>query len=218
MKIILLGPPGSGKGTQAQAIAQNFSLPQISTGDMLRESVACHSDLGQRVKEVLHSGGLVPDDLILSIVQKRVGQNDCQNGFLFDGFPRTKTQAKGLETLKIAIDWVIELRVDTETLIQRLSGRRIHPSSGRTYHIIHNPPRKEGLDDLTHEPLVQREDDHKETIIRRFTIYQEQTAPLVEFYTERAQQQDMCFAHVNGGQTTEKVTADIFTVLSSRRL
>ena len=182
MKIILLGAPGAGKGTQAQFISKHLNIPQISTGDMLRASVASKSDLGLKAKDIMEKGELVPDDLILDLVKDRISESDCTNGFLFDGFPRTLDQASALKDRGIAIDCVIEIMVDDNEIIQRMSGRRVHPGSGRTYHITHNPPKRENIDDQTGEPLIQRPDDNEETVKKRLAIYHEQTYPLVEFY------------------------------------
>ena len=182
MKIILLGAPGAGKGTQAQFISKHLNIPQISTGDMLRAAVASKSDLGLKAKDIMEKGELVPDDLILDLVKDRISESDCTNGFLFDGFPRTLDQASALKDRSIAIDCVIEIMVDDNEIIQRMSGRRVHPGSGRTYHITHNPPKRENIDDQTGEPLIQRPDDNEETVKKRLAIYHEQTYPLVEFY------------------------------------
>ena len=182
MRIILLGAPGVGKGTQAQFIIDKFSIPQISTGDMLREAVKAGSPLGKQAKAVMDSGALVTDDIIIDIVKERIAQDDCQNGFLFDGFPRTIPQAEALLAEGISIDSVVEIKVAEEEIVNRLSGRRIHVESGRVYHIEFNPPKKEGLDDETDEALIQRDDDKEDTIRERRRVYKEQTEPLVVFY------------------------------------
>lgn len=186
MRIILLGPPGAGKGTQAGFICEHFGIPQISTGDMLRAAVKEGSELGQKAEKIMQAGGLVPDDIILGAVQERIVKPDCANGFLFDGFPRTIPQAEAVKDQGIALDYVVELQVDDEEIVQRMSGRRVHPGSGRVYHVEHNPPRESGKDDETGEPLVQREDDYEETVRKRLSVYHEQTRPLVKYYQELA--------------------------------
>tara|TARA_R110000787_G_scaffold35789_8_gene91649 strand:- start:10 stop:669 length:660 start_codon:yes stop_codon:yes gene_type:complete len=183
MRIILLGPPGAGKGTQAQFITEKYGIPQISTGDMLRAAVKAGTELGIKAKGIMASGGLVSDDLIIALVKERITQGDCAKGFLFDGFPRTIPQAQALVDAGIVIDCVIEVFVEDEEIVNRLSGRRVHEASGRVYHTRHNPPQREGLDDVTGEPLIQRADDTEETIRNRLKIYHEQTEPLVAFYT-----------------------------------
>ena len=182
MQIILLGAPGAGKGTQAQFISKHLNIPQISTGDMLRTAVAKKTELGLKAKDLMEKGELVPDNLILDLVQDRISETDCANGFLFDGFPRTLEQANALKDRQIKIDCVIEIIVDDKEIIQRMSGRRVHSASGRTYHIKHNPPKQENIDDETGEALIQRPDDNEETVKKRLSIYHEQTYPLVEFY------------------------------------
>jgi adenylate kinase len=182
MRVILLGAPGAGKGTQAHFITSKFSIPQISTGDMLRAAVKAGSPLGLQVKEVMASGGLVTDDIIIALVEARIKQADCSNGFLLDGFPRTIPQAQAMVNAGINIDFVIEIEVDDEEIVGRLSGRRVHPGSGRIYHVLHNPPEIENRDNETGEPLVQREDDHEVTIRKRLQVYHDHTRPLVEFY------------------------------------
>jgi len=184
MRLILLGPPGAGKGTQASLIAQKFNIPQISTGDMLRAAVKAGTPLGLEAKKVMETGGLVSDDLIIQLVKERISEQDCQNGFLFDGFPRTIAQADALKAENIKIDAVVELQVDDEEIVRRITGRRIHPGSSRIYHVIYNPPKVEGKDDVTGEPLVQRDDDKPETVAQRLDKYAEMTAPLVEFYSQ----------------------------------
>ena len=186
MKVILLGPPGAGKGTQAQFITERYAIPQISTGDMLRAAIKAETPLGLEVKDVMASGGLVSDELIIALVRERVEQSDCQNGFLFDGFPRTIPQATAIVDAGILIDAVVEIAVVDEEIVARLSGRRVHENSGRIYHIEHNPPNSAGLDDETGEPLIQRPDDSEETVRNRLDVYHQQTKPLVNFYTELA--------------------------------
>ncbi|PCH53085.1 MAG: adenylate kinase [Cellvibrionales bacterium] len=190
MRIILLGPPGAGKGTQAQFITENYEIPQISTGDMLRAAVKVGSELGNKAKSVMEAGELVSDELIIALVKERIEEPDCINGFLFDGFPRTIPQAQALVDAGVSIDFVIEVYVEDEEIISRLSGRRLHEASGRIYHITHNPPRQEGLDDDTGEALVERVDDSAETVRNRLNIYHEQTEPLVSFYIDLAANDD----------------------------
>lgn len=184
MRIILLGPPGAGKGTQAQFICQQFGIPQISTGDMLRAAVSAGTPLGQQAKAIMESGGLVSDDIIVGLVKERILESDCENGCLFDGFPRTIPQAQAMVEEKIAIDHVLEIAVEDDEIINRLSGRRVHPGSGRVYHVVFNPPNESGVDDETGEPLIQREDDREETVRNRLAVYHDQTQPLVNFYRE----------------------------------
>lgn len=187
MRIILLGAPGAGKGTQAKYITEAFGIPQISTGDMLRAAVKAGTPLGLKVKDIMASGALVPDDLIIDLVKERIAEEDCKGGFLFDGFPRTIPQAQALADAGVKIDKVLEISVDDEEIVARLSGRRVHEGSGRVYHIDYNPPQEEGLDDETKEPLIQREDDKEETVRKRLAVYHEQTEPLVDFYKELGQ-------------------------------
>ncbi len=184
MRIILLGAPGAGKGTQAKFLCETYGIPQISTGDMLRAAVAAGTELGQQAKAIMDSGGLVSDDLIINLVKDRLEQPDCANGCLFDGFPRTIPQAQAMVDAAINVDHVIEIDVNDEEIVSRLSGRRVHPGSGRVYHIVHQPPQVEGVDDETGEPLIQREDDKEETVRKRLAVYQEQTQPLVNFYKD----------------------------------
>ena len=179
MKIILLGPPGAGKGTQAQFIQKRLSVPQISTGDMLRAAVSSGSELGQRVKAVMDSGALVSDDIIIELVKERIQQPDCAAGVLFDGFPRTIPQAEAMREADVPIDVVLEIQVDDEELVARITGRRVHPGSGRVYHVDYNPPKQEGVDDVTGEPLQQRPDDTEATVRERLSVYAEQTQPLI---------------------------------------
>lgn len=182
MRIILLGAPGAGKGTQAQFITSELGIPQISTGDMLRAAIKAGTELGKLVTGVMSSGGLVTDEIIIALVKERINQSDCDNGYLLDGFPRTIPQAQAMVDASIEIDRVIEIRVDDEEIVSRLSGRRVHTGSGRIYHIKHNPPEAEGKDDLTGEALVQRDDDKEATVRKRLSVYHEQTKPLVNFY------------------------------------
>lgn len=186
MKLILLGAPGAGKGTQATFICKKYGIPQISTGDMLRAAVKAGTPLGLEAKAVMESGGLVSDDLIINLVKERIAQPDCANGFLFDGFPRTIPQADAMKAAGVALDFVVEIDVPFSAIIERMSGRRSHPPSGRTYHITFNPPKVEGVDDVTGEPLVQREDDKEETVKKRLDVYSAQTRPLIAYYSEWA--------------------------------
>lgn len=186
MRLLLLGGPGAGKGTQATFLTEEFGIPQISTGDMLRAAVEAGTALGLEAKAVMEAGELVSDKLIIELIQERLQEDDCANGYLLDGFPRTIPQADAMRENDINIDYVVELKVDDEEIIKRMSGRRAHLPSGRTYHIIYNPPQVEGIDDVTGEPLVQREDDQEETVKNRLAVYHEQTEPLVAYYHEYA--------------------------------
>jgi len=182
MRIILLGPPGAGKGTQASFICDRFAIPQVSTGDMLRAAVKAGTPLGLQADAVMRSGGLVSDDIIIGLVKERIAESDCQNGFLFDGFPRTIAQADALADGAVDLDVVLEIQVDPEEIVRRMAGRRVHPGSGRVYHLEHNPPRVAGVDDVTGEALVQREDDREDTMRHRLAVYEQQTRPLAEYY------------------------------------
>lgn len=182
MRVILLGAPGAGKGTQAKHLMDEFGIPQISTGDMLRAAVSQGTELGLQVKDIMASGGLVSDDIIIALVKERILQDDCKKGFLFDGFPRTIPQAQALIDAGVDIDYIIEIYVEDEEIVSRLSGRRVHLDSGRIYHVTHNAPKQDGLDDVTGEPLIQREDDQEETVRKRLAVYHDQTEPLVDFY------------------------------------
>lgn len=184
MRVILLGAPGAGKGTQAQFIMEEYGIPQISTGDMLRAAIKNGTELGNKVKAVMDSGALVSDEIIIALVKERIAESDCANGFLFDGFPRTIPQAEALRDAGVAIDHVVEIAVDDEEIVKRMSGRRVHPESGRTYHVVFNSPKEEGKDDVTGEALVQRADDEEGTVRKRLGVYHDQTAPLVEFYQQ----------------------------------
>ncbi len=183
MRLILLGPPGAGKGTQANAIKDHFGIPQISTGDMLRAAVKAGTDLGLAAKKVMDAGGLVSDSIIIGLVKERLKQDDCKNGYLFDGFPRTIPQADAMKDAEVSIDYVLEIDVPDREIVTRMSGRRVHLASGRTYHIKFNPPKVAGLDDVTSEPLIQRDDDKEETVAKRLRVYHEQTKALVGYYT-----------------------------------
>ncbi len=215
MRIILLGAPGAGKGTQAKLIMDEFSIPQISTGDMLRAAVKNETPLGLQVKGIMASGGLVSDEIIIGLVKERIAEDDCANGFLFDGFPRTIPQAEALLEAGVVIDHVMEIHVEDEEIVARLSGRRVHESSGRVYHVIHNPPKQEGLDDETGDALIQREDDTEETIRKRLSIYHEQTEPLVEFYGNLKSQGDApaaVFTKVAGVGGVDEIKEKVFAV------
>ncbi len=187
MKIILLGPPGAGKGTQAAYICEVFDIPQISTGDMLRAAVKAGTELGVQAKKIMDAGELVSDEIILNLVKERIAEPDCANGYLFDGFPRTIVQADGLEKIGVTIESVVEIQADDDEIVKRMSGRRVHPESGRTYHVLFNPPSKPDVDDVTGEALVQRDDDKESTVRNRLKVYHEQTAPLVDYYKNRAE-------------------------------
>jgi len=182
MKLILLGPPGAGKGTQASTICKHYGIPQISTGDMLRAAVKAGTPLGLAAKKVMDSGALVSDDIIIGLVKERIVQPDCANGFLFDGFPRTIPQAEAMKSANVRLDYVLEIDVPDDAIIERMSGRRVHPASGRTYHVKFNPPKVAGHDDVTGEPLIQRDDDQEATVRKRLEVYQSQTRPLVAYY------------------------------------
>jgi len=184
MRIILLGGPGAGKGTQAAYITEKYNIPQISTGDMLRAHVKSGSELGVAAKKIMDAGGLVSDDIIMGMVQERITQDDCANGYLFDGFPRTIPQADALKDGGVEVDAVVEISVDDNEIIRRMSGRRVHLESGRTYHVVFNPPKEEGKDNQTGEPLIQRDDDQEETVRARLNVYHEQTEPLITYYTD----------------------------------
>ena len=186
MRLILLGGPGAGKGTQANYIKERYQIPQISTGDMLRAAVKAGTELGRKAKAVMDSGGLVPDDVIIGLVKERIQEPDCKQGFLFDGFPRTIPQADAMKTAGVAIDAVVEIDVPDGEIIKRMSGRRVHLASGRTYHVTFNPPKAEGKDDVTGEPLIQRDDDQEETVRKRLDVYHAQTEPLVAYYKQWA--------------------------------
>lgn len=218
MRVILLGAPGAGKGTQARFICEKFEIPQISTGDMLRAAVKAESPLGLKVKAVMESGGLVSDEIIIALVQERIQEPDCANGFLFDGFPRTIPQAEALVSAGVDIDFVVEIDVDDEEIVGRLSGRRVHPGSGRVYHIIHNPPATEGKDDETGEDLIQRDDDQEDTVRKRLAVYHEQTEPLVSFYKEYEAAntgKGTRYVHIPGVGSLNDITGKVLAALES---
>jgi len=207
--IILLGPPGAGKGTQADLICELCNIPKISTGDMLREAVASGSALGTEVSNILDSGALVSDEIIGSLIKERLNMPDCENGSLFDGVPRTIGQAQQLADMNIQFTHVIEIYVDDQDIVNRMSGRRVHPGSGRNYHIEHNPPENEGYDDISGEPLVQREDDKPETVLKRLGVYHDQTRPLTDFYTKLSDKGLLKFFRVDGSNTVNEVFESI---------
>lgn len=216
MRIILLGGPGAGKGTQAAFIKEKYNIPQISTGDMLRAAVKEGTELGLQAKKIMDEGGLVSDELILGLVKDRIKQSDCANGFLFDGFPRTLAQAEALKEQGVKIDAVVEIDVDDEEIIKRMAGRRAHLASGRTYHIVFNPPKVEGKDDETGEPLVQRDDDREETVRQRLKVYHDQTQPLIGYYSDLAKSggDDVPrYVHVAGVGKMEEIRDVIFSAL-----
>lgn len=216
MRVILLGGPGAGKGTQANHIKERYGIPQISTGDMLRAAVKEGTPLGIEAKKVMDAGGLVSDEIILGLVKERIAQDDCAGGFLFDGFPRTMAQAEALKTQGVSIDAVVEIDVDDQEIIKRMSGRRVHLASGRTYHLVFNPPTVEGKDDVTGEDLIQRDDDQEETVRKRLTVYHEQTAPLIEYYSGWAEQGGANapkYHEINGVGSVDSIRDAIFTAL-----
>ena len=218
MRLILLGAPGAGKGTQATFICQKFAIPQISTGDMLRAAVKAGTPLGIEAKKIMAAGGLVSDELIINLVIERIAQADCAHGFLFDGFPRTIPQADAMKAAGVKLDYVLEMDVPFEAIIDRMSGRRTHPASGRTYHVKHNPPRVAGIDDATGEALVQREDDKEETVRKRLEIYSAQTRPLVDYYASwAASSPDSAprYRMISGIGGVDDITARAFSALSS---
>ena len=210
--IILLGPPGAGKGTQADLICSLCDIPKISTGDMLREAVASGSDFGQKVSNILDTGGLVSDEIIGSLIKDRLTKSDCMSGSLFDGVPRTLGQASELKNMGIEFTHVIEIHVDDEVIVSRMSGRRVHPGSGKNYHIEYNPPKVDGIDDETGEPLIQREDDKPETVLKRLSVYHDQTKPLSEFYINQSKLSDLIYIKVDGSRTVNEV----FKTISSK--
>jgi len=216
MRVILLGAPGAGKGTQAQYICKEFGIPQISTGDMLRAAVKAETPLGLAAKEVMDAGRLVSDDIIIGLVKERIEQPDCANGCLFDGFPRTIPQAEALRDSGVNIDHVVEVAVDDEEIIERMAGRRVHLASGRTYHIIYNPPKKDGFDDETGDPLIQRDDDQESVVRDRLSVYHEQTEPLIHFYSSWAKTDPAgapTMNRVQGVGQVEEIRDEIFAVL-----
>ncbi|MCB1708604.1 MAG: adenylate kinase [Halioglobus sp.] len=215
MRLILLGAPGAGKGTQAQFITEKYGIPQISTGDMLRAAVKAQSELGRQAKTVMDAGGLVSDDIIIGLVKERIKAPDCARGFLFDGFPRTIPQAEAMVEAGVDLDHVVEIAVPDDAIVARLSGRRVHPGSGRVYHVEHNPPKRDGLDDETGEPLVLRDDDHEDTVRKRLQIYHLQTSPLVEFYLAMSGPRAPACHRVEGIGSVEDIRDKVFAALES---
>ncbi len=218
MRLILLGAPGAGKGTQAAFICKQFGIPQISTGDMLRAAVKAGTPLGVKAKAVMDSGALVSDDIIIGLVKERIAEPDCAKGFLFDGFPRTIPQADAMKAAGVKLDYVLEIDVPFDSIIERMSGRRSHPASGRTYHVTFNPPKVAGKDDVTGEPLVQRDDDKEETVKKRLQVYSDQTRPLVDYYSSWAKADPAAapkYRAINGLGNVDEITARALAALSS---
>ncbi|NMM05057.1 adenylate kinase [Polaromonas sp.] len=218
MRLILLGAPGAGKGTQATFICQKYGIPQISTGDMLRAAVKAGTPLGIEAKKIMDSGALVSDDLIINLVKERIAHPDCAKGFLFDGFPRTLPQADAMKAARVKIDFVLEIDVPFEAIIERMSGRRSHSTSGRTYHVKYNPPKVEGLDDVTGEPLIQREDDKEDTVRKRLEVYSAQTRPLVDYYSRWAKAEPEAapkYRAISGMGGVDEITEKVFAALSN---
>jgi adenylate kinase len=218
MRLILLGPPGAGKGTQAAFICKRFGIPQISTGDMLRAAVKAGTPLGLAAKQVMDAGGLVSDDLIIGLVKERIAQPDCAAGFLFDGFPRTIPQADAMKVAGVRLDAVLEIDVPDSEIVERMSGRRSHLPSGRTYHVRFNPPKVAGVDDVTGEPLIQRDDDREETVLKRLSVYHSQTRPLVDYYSSWAASGDAAaprYARISGLGSVDDITARALAALGS---
>jgi len=218
MRLILLGAPGAGKGTQAAFLCQKYGIPQISTGDMLRAAVKAGSPMGVAAKKIMDSGALVSDDIIIGLVKERITQADCANGFLFDGFPRTIPQADAMKDAGVKLDYVLEIDVPFEAIIERMSGRRSHTGSGRIYHVKFNPPKTEGIDDVTGEPLIQRDDDKEETVKKRLEVYSAQTRPLVDYYSNWAKAEPSSapkYRAISGTGTVEEITARALQALSA---
>ena len=218
MRLILLGAPGAGKGTQATFICQKYGIPQISTGDMLRAAVKAGTPLGIEAKKVMDAGGLVSDELIINLVKERITQSDCAEGFLFDGFPRTIPQADAMKAAGVKLDYVLEIDVPFESIIERMSGRRSHAPSGRTYHVTFNPPKVEGVDDVTGESLIQREDDKEETVKKRLEVYSAQTRPLVDYYSNWAKADPLAapkYRAISGTGGVDEITTRAFAALAS---
>jgi adenylate kinase len=218
MRLILLGAPGAGKGTQASFICQHYGIPQISTGDMLRAAVKAGTDMGLAAKKVMDAGGLVGDDIIIGLVKERIAQADCAQGFLFDGFPRTIPQADAMKQAGVKLDCVLEIDVPFDAIIERMSGRRVHVASGRTYHVRFNPPKVEGVDDVSGEPLIQRDDDKEETVKKRLEVYSAQTRPLVDYYASWSEHEPTVaprYRAISGQGSVEDITARAFQALQS---
>ncbi len=214
MRIILLGAPGAGKGTQAQFIMEKFGIPQISTGDMLRAAIKAGTELGKLAKSVIDAGQLVSDDIILGLVKERIAEEDCKKGFLLDGFPRTIPQAEGLKEIGVVVDFVLEFDVSDDVIVDRMSGRRAHLASGRTYHVTYNPPKVEGKDDITGQDLVVRDDDKEETVRARLSVYHEQTKPLITYYSNEAMQGNTIYLKFDGKKKVAEVSAEINEALN----
>ncbi|EQA11919.1 adenylate kinase [Glaesserella parasuis] len=213
MKIILLGAPGAGKGTQAQFMMNKFGIPQISTGDMFRAAIKEGTELGKQAKALMDEGKLVPDELTVALVKDRISQPDCANGFLLDGFPRTIPQADALKEAGVKIDFVLEFDVADEVIVERMSGRRVHQPSGRTYHVVYNPPKVEGKDDITGEDLIIRQDDKPETVLERLAIYHKQTKPLIAYYTTEAEAGNTQYYRLDGTQSVESISDELNKIL-----
>ncbi|MDN6180228.1 MAG: adenylate kinase [Halomonas subglaciescola] len=219
MRLILLGAPGAGKGTQAQFICEQYKIPQISTGDMLRAAIKNESELGLKVKDIMNSGGLVSDDIIIDLVKERISQPDCEHGFLFDGFPRTIPQADAMKDAGVRLDHVLEIAVADDEIVNRLAGRRVHPATGRTYHVEHNPPKEAGKDDVTGEALIQREDDLESTVRNRLAVYHDQTAPLVDYYQQWAKDDPAAaprYHRVEGVGSVDDITRQVTNALDTQ--
>ena len=213
MRIILLGAPGAGKGTQANFIMDKYGIPQISTGDMLRAAIKAGTELGKQAKAVIDAGQLVSDEIILGLIKERIAQEDCANGFLLDGFPRTIPQADGLKEMGVDVDYVIEFDVADEIIVERMGGRRVHPGSGRVYHVVYNPPKVDGKDDITGEDLIIRDDDTEETVRKRLGIYHDQTKPLVDYYQAEAKAGNTQYHKLDGTQAVEAVSQQLGELL-----
>jgi adenylate kinase len=215
MRLILLGGPGAGKGTQANYIKEKYNIPQISTGDMLRAAVKAGTELGLAAKKIMDEGGLVSDEIIIGLVKDRIKEADCENGFLFDGFPRTIPQADAMKDAGVPIDYVVEIAVDDAEIVKRMAGRRVHLASGRTYHIVYNPPKVEGKDDVSGEDLIQRDDDQEETVKQRLKVYHEMTEPLVAYYLKAAEADNAAkYVRIEGIGKVEEIRDSIFKALA----
>lgn len=218
MRLILLGPPGAGKGTQAKFICEKYCIPQVSTGDMLRAAIKAGTLLGQEAKKVIDAGHLVSDDIVVNLVRERLLREDCRDGYLFDGFPRTIPQAEAIRVAGVPLDFVVEIEVNDAEIAERMSGRRVHLASGRSYHVKFNPPKVEGLDDVTGEPLIQRDDDLRETVLKRLEVYHSQTSPLVEYYSRWSATGDPAapkVRRISGRGSVEEITRAVFATLEA---